>query len=108
MPATHTISQKLRRLGLFCGVLVGLYFGIYLLLSFGGQYRPMSEGGIGHWETYSSWAPFGFYDPDHSPPGSVAVERGMVIGTWRGSMIRIFYPLWIADISYVHKTRPSA
>ena len=108
MPPMISISRKLRRAGFIAGGLVGSYFLIYLILSFGGQYRPVSEGGLGHWQTYSTWAPFGFFDPDHSPPDSVAAKRGLVIGTWRGPMIRIFYPLWIADILYVHKTQPSA
>jgi hypothetical protein len=107
MPPMTSTSQKLRRFGVFAGGLVGLYCLIYLVLSLSGQYRPVSEGGLGHWQAYSTWAPFGFYDPSHSPPGSVAAERGTIIGTWRGSMIWMFYPLWLADISYMHKTQPS-
>jgi hypothetical protein len=103
----QTMSRKLWRFGKVVGGLVIFYVLLYLLLSLCGQYRPMSEGGLGRMRVYSSWAPFGFYDPNHSPPGSVAAERGMIIGTWRVSLIQVFYPLWIADILYVHKNLPS-
>ncbi len=97
--------RKLRRLALIAGALPGLYVLVYLLLSAFGHYRPISVGGLGHWETYLAWAPAGFYDPYHSAPGSAAAERGIVTGTWRGSMITAFYPLWIVDMSYVHRSR---
>jgi hypothetical protein len=97
--------------GKVVGGLVILYVLFYVLLSLCGQYQPMSEGGPGRRHVYSSWAPFGFYDPHHSPAGSAAAKQEMIVGTWRISLIQIFYPLWIADVSYVHKNKqqhPSA
>ncbi len=99
MQATgFTKSRLFCRFVKFVGGLAICYVLIYLLLSLCGQYRPMSAGGLGRMQIYSTWAPFGFYDPNHSPPGSA-------IGTWRGSMILAFYPLWIIDICYVHKNK---
>jgi len=106
MPPMISISQKLRRVGFFAGGLVGSYLLIYLILSLCGQYRPISEGGLGHWEEFSMWAPVGFYDPHHSPPGSVAEKRGIIIGTWRyNPAIQIYLPLWSLDTHYIHKTK---
>lgn len=76
-----------------------LYFLVYVVLSLCGRYRPMSESDLDHFEIYSMWAPLGFYDP-HPPPGSVGPNRG---GGWRFNVVMIFYPLWLADNTYVHK-----
>jgi hypothetical protein len=105
MPPTIITASKLRRFWQFGGVVVVIYVLIYSLLSLCGQYRPNYEGGLGRMVEYSVWAPFGFYDPDHSPPDSVAEKRGMIIGTWRASMVLPFFPLWLIDTSYVHKSK---
>jgi hypothetical protein len=98
-------TRPLQLFATFVGALVISYILVYLLLSMCGRYRSEFEGGLGHWEEFSVWAPFGFYDPNHSPPGSAAAEREMIIGTWRGSMVLFFCPLWIADTHYVHKSK---
>ena len=106
MHATGNLIRKLWLTAKLVGGLVVAYLLIYLLLSLCGQYRPMSEGGLGHWTEYSVWAPVGFYDPHHSPPGSVAAKRGIIIGTWRYTMVvQIFWPLWLADTAHIHKTK---
>jgi hypothetical protein len=97
------VTRKLWRFGKYLGVLVVLYILAYALLSLFGHYEVESEGGLGHWNDFSIWAPLGFYDPNHSPPGSAAAERGMIIGTWRRDAVLFFFPLWIADTHCVHK-----
>jgi hypothetical protein len=99
----QTVIRKLCRFGKYLGVLVALYVLVYALLSLCGHYEEESEGGIGHWNIYSIWAPLGFWDPNHSPPGSAAAERGIIIGTWRRDVVLAFCPLWIADTHIVHK-----
>src|SRR5208283_2102823 len=98
-------SRPLRVFAKFVGALVVSYIFVYLTLSLCGRYRSDFEGGIGHWEEFSVWAPWGFYDPNHSPLGSAAAERGIIIGTWRSSVVLFFFPLWIADTHYVHRTK---
>jgi hypothetical protein len=102
MRATGFISSRLARsLAMFAGGLVLFYVLSYSVLSFCGCYRPfyMISAGM---EEYSVWAPAGFYDPKHTPSGSVATGRN---GTWRRSFITLaFIPLWIVDTHYVHKT----
>ena len=87
------------------GALFAFYILAYLILSLCGRYRSEFEGGPGHWEEFSVWAPLGFYDPNHSPSGSAAAERGIIIGTWRPSVVMAFVPLWVADTHYVHRTK---
>jgi len=106
MQATGLLNSRLLRLFIkFVGALVVSYILVYLALSLCGRYRSWFEGGVGHREEFSVWAPFGFYDPNHSPPGSAAAERGIIIGTWRSSVVMFYIPLWVADTHYVHRTK---
>jgi hypothetical protein len=100
-----TLLRLLRLIAYSTGGLSAFYLLIYLSLSLCGQYRPMPYGDPRHIDLYPTWAPLGFYDPYHSPPGSLAEERGLIIGTWRAVPVRIFYPLWIFDIQHIHKTK---
>jgi hypothetical protein len=105
MRATGFISSRLTRsLAMFAGGLVVFYVLSYSILSVCGSYRPFYfiSNGV---EEYSVWAPIGFYDPKHTPSGSIATARN---GTWRRAFIPLaFYPLWCLDISYVHKSQKS-
>jgi hypothetical protein len=102
-PIMQTVTRKLWRFGKYLGVLFVLYVLAYAMLSLCGHYEVESEGGPGHWNEFSIWAPLGFYDHNHSPPGSAAAERGMIIGTWRRDVVLLFFPFWIADTHFVHK-----
>jgi hypothetical protein len=87
------------------GALFASYVLAYLMLSFCGQYQSESAGGLGHWDEFAVWAPLGFYDSRHSPPGTLAAKRGIIIGTWRRNVVICFLPLWGADIRFVHRTK---
>ena len=97
------VTRKLQWFGKVVGGLIALYILVYALLSLCGHYEVESVGGIGHWSQFSMWAPLGFYDHNHSPPGSAAAQRGIIIGTWRRDVVLAFLPLWAADIHFIHK-----
>jgi len=102
----RAVTRKLWWIVMFIGSLTFIYVLVYAAISISGQYQPISVGGLGHWEEYSVWAPIGFYDPNHSPPGSVAAKRGIIIGTWRYNPVgQVYWPLWDFDTRYVHKTK---
>jgi hypothetical protein len=88
-------SAKFRTLRAFAllGVgLAGLYALTYLLLSLCGQYRPMGLGGLSHWQEYSFWVPAGFrLDPEAKRSGPL-----------RLGIMKVFYPLWTADVRWLH------
>jgi len=99
----HIVTRKLLWVGKIVGGLAALYILVYALLSLCGHYEVESEGGLGHWNEFSVWAPLGFYDPNHSPPGSAAAQRGIIIGTWRRAVVLPFLPLWVVDTHLIHK-----
>ena len=82
-----------------CVILVS-YILIYVLLSVNGGYQPSSleyGGRIGY-----SWAPLGFYTPRTLLPSATGAK--VVTGGWKASMVLTFYPLWMTDICYIHKS----
>jgi|SRR6185369_4707194 len=88
-----TLLRSLRLIVYWLSGLAGFYVLLYLTLSLCGSYQPLYSGGLRYMEAYPTWAPFGFYDPNQK------------VGTWRGTPIRVFYPLWIFDIQHIHKTK---
>jgi hypothetical protein len=72
--------------------LAGIYVSTYLSLSLCGQYRPIGSGCLHEWEESSFWTPAGFrVDAKQSP--------------LRLAAMKTFYPLWIADVRWLHKRR---
>lgn len=70
-----------------------LYLSAYLALSVCGQYRPMAMGCLHRWEESSFWVPAGFrLEAKQSGP----LRRGLM---------NCFYPLWIADVRWLHSRR---
>jgi hypothetical protein len=85
---------KIRQLGPFSFVgigLAGLYVFSYLVLSLCGDYQAMGLGGLSHWQEYSFWVPAGF--PALDSKRSSLLSLGFM---------RIFFPLWMADVRWVH------
>jgi hypothetical protein len=56
----------------FCGFAIA-YVLTYSVLSLNGRYEPIAFDLQG--VMWSSWAPAGFYDPNHPWPGSVAARK---------------------------------
>jgi hypothetical protein len=88
----------------YAGGLVAFYILVYVVLSLCGSYQPCDWISARIYRE-SRWAPAGFYDPYHTPSGSITTADRRN-GTWRRFAI-IFAPLWGLDVAYVHKTRSS-
>ena len=88
--ATFPVIKRFVWLGLG---LAGLYVSTYLLLSVCGQYRPIGMGCLHEWEESSFWAPAGFR------------LEGKQSGPLRRGIMNCFYPLWIADVRWVHSRK---
>jgi hypothetical protein len=86
----------------YSGGLVAIYILVYVVLSLCGSYQPFVLISARVYED-SMWAPAGFYDPYHTPSGSVTTADRHN-GTWRRFAI-VFGPLWGLDTAYVHKTK---
>jgi hypothetical protein len=94
----RTIIRKLRWIVLSAVGVFLVYICVYVLLSLFGQYRPMTEAELSHWEIYPMWAPLGSFD-SHPPAGSQDAKRG---GAWRGWIFHGYCWLWGADNRFVH------
>lgn len=95
MNATGFTKSQPLPLFTFLGLgLVVLYVSVYLVLSLCGHYRPMAQGGLSHWEEYSVWEPAGF---------RLDSSDGKGITSWRPGVMKAFYPLWIADVRWLHR-----
>ncbi len=106
MQATRFIAPKLARsIAKYAVALVAFYVLVYVLLSLCGSYQPCDTISARIYEGYT-WAPAGFYDPYHTPSGSMTTPAGRN-GTWRRGIATFFLPLWMVDASYVHKPRSS-
>jgi len=95
----------MRSIGKYAGGLFAFYIWVYVLLSLCGSYQPCDTISARIYEG-SVWAPAGFYDPFHTVSGSITTA-GRRNGTWRKGIARVFFPLFILDVSYVHKSRSS-
>ena len=84
-------------------VILLLYVLSYSILSVCGRYQPDSYDLRG--PMHHSWAPFGFYDPDHPWPGSLDAVRhpSEQTGGWSQPMTWGFLLLWQFDNHFVHK-----
>ena len=87
----------------YAGGLVAFYILVYVLLSLCGSYQPCDTVSA---RVYKGevWAPAGFYDPNHTASGSITTADRRN-GTFRRGIGTVFLPLWLLDISYVHKAR---
>src|SRR5262249_51048970 len=83
--------RPLRRLVWLGLGLAGLYVSTYLLLSTCGQYQPVGIGCLHEWEEPSSWMPVGFCVDGKGP--------------LRQPTMKAFYPLWVADVRWLHNHR---
>ena len=92
------IIRKLRWIAASIASLLLVYVLCYVLLSALGQYRPMTEAGLSHWEIYPTWAPLGAFNA-HPPAGSQDAKRG---GAWRGWIFHAYLWLWSLDNRFVH------
>jgi len=88
-----------------CGLALA-YFLTYSVLSVFGCYQPFTVD-INRVMDYS-WAPLGFYDPNHAWEGSsYAVHHPTEkTGGWRDSMMWAFVPLWLLDCQFIHNGKP--
>lgn len=82
------LPNWLRRAAVACLSACALYTSTYLVLTLNGRYEPITFG-AGHVKTYR-WSPAGF-DLDY--PQAPATTR---------ALMRIFLPLYMADISQWH------
>jgi hypothetical protein len=89
---------KIRLVARPVACLIFAYFLVYVLLSLFGQYRPMTEAGLSHWEVYPMWAPYGSFN-SHPPAGSQDAKRG---GVWRHWLFQAYSRLWGMDNRYIH------
>jgi hypothetical protein len=87
--AALTTSRPTRLLGKLAGGLLAVYVAVYLVLSLCGGYQSVIWMSAAVHEDLM-WAPFGFSGHD---------------GRFRRSFIIAFYPLWVADVSLIHKTK---
>ena len=72
--------------------LTGIYVSTYSSLSLCGQYRPIGSGCLHEWEESSLWTPAGFRVDAKQSPLKLATMTA-------------FYPLWIADVRWIHSRR---
>ena len=81
------------------------YFSSYFLMSVFGTYQPgvVDLTGIKSYQ----WSPWGFYDPNHPSKNSIAARRSGTtkFGGWNATMLRIYYPLYMLDIMYLHRSK---
>jgi hypothetical protein len=92
-------SSPTRAVIKFAGGLVVFYVLVYLLLSLRGGYQPVVWTSAAVHEDLI-WAPLGFDYTTPAPSGATATERNHT-----RTLIIAFYPLWVADISLIHKTK---
>jgi len=90
--------RKLRWIAISAVGLLSVYVFVYVLLSLFGQYRPMTESGLSHWETYPMWAPLGTFD-SHPSAGSANARRD---GAWSGWFFQVYSWCWRMDNRFVH------
>ena len=89
----------------YAGGLVAFYILVYVLLSLCGSYQPCDTVSARVYEG-EIWAPAGFYDSNHTASGSITIADRRN-GTFRRGIGTVFLPLWLLDISSVHKARSS-
>jgi hypothetical protein len=84
-----TTSRPTCLVGKCAGGLFTVYVAVYLALTLCGGYQSVIWMSAAAHEDLM-WAPLGFTGGD---------------GTFRRSFVIAFYPLWVADISLIHKTK---
>jgi hypothetical protein len=94
----RNLIRKLCWIAASIASLLLVYVLVYVLLSAFGEYRPMTEAGLSHWEIYPMWAPLGAFD-SHPPAGSPDAKRG---GAWRPWFVNTYFWLWGVDNRFVH------
>lgn len=85
-----------------CAAILIAYLTAYAILSVRGRYEP-SVVGLNGVKSYS-WAPYGFYDPDHPWKGSFSARRHPEekTGGWNTCLEAAFAPLVYFDVHCFH------